>query len=368
MKFICNAQDLSTASNIVSKILAVKSNIPILDGIKIKATEDKVSLSVYNQEIYIEKEIRANVLMEGELIVEGRLFNDFVSRISPKEDVEIEKIDDEKISLKFNVSDIQLQCYEKENFPDIGEYSATEYFEIKEKELKELIDRALSCAALINNRIMLKSCSFKVEEDEVEAVCLDGFRIAVSRKKVISQNGNIQFIVLAKLISDIFRTLEDSEDIIKISKEKNMIMFDKGHTKIKVNTVEGEFYNYKVNIPTDIKNELIINKDELDDCLKRAAVICRDTEYNKLILSISNNMLNIRSESEKGKINENIKCKNEGENIKLGLNCKYIQEAISKIKEDFLTIIIERPTKPILIQQIKEEEYRCIVLPLRLIG
>ncbi len=368
MKFFCNAEDLSSASNIVSKILAVKSNIPILDGIKIKALKDKVSLSVYNQEIYIEKEIKADVLIEGELIVEGRLFNDYVSKISSNEKVEIEKMDEEKISIRFNISDIQMQYYNKENFPDIGEYSAESYFEIKERDLKELIDRSIFCVALTNNRLMLKSCSFNVQNDEVEVVCLDGFRIAISKKKVLSQNGNINFIIYGKLISDILKTLDDSDDIVKISKEGNMIMFDKGHTKIKVNTVEGDFYDYRLNLPTEISNEIIIKKEDLENCLRRAMVICRDTSYNKIIISINDKIMNIKSESEKGKINEKINCKNNGDPIKIGINCRYMQEAVSKIKEDYFTLLIERPSKPVLIRQIKEEEYKCIVLPLRLIG
>lgn len=368
MKFICDGQDLSIAAGIVSKILAVKSNIPILDGIKIKAFSDKVSFSVYNQEIYIEKIIKADVLVEGELIVEGRLFNDYTSKIASKEKIEIEKIDEENIAIRFNVSDVQMQYYEKENFPDFGEYSAEKYFEIKEKDLRELIDRALFCVALTNNRVMLKSCSFNVKDDEIEAVCLDGFRIAISKKKVLSQNGDINFIIYGKIVSDVLKTLDESEEVIKVSKEGNMIMFDKGHTKIKVNTIEGEFYNYKLNLPADVRNEIIIKKEELEDCLKRASVICRDTAYNKIIINIEDNIMNIKSESEKGKINENISCKNNGENFKLGLNCKYMQDAISKIKEDFLKIQIERPSKPILIQQMEEDEYKCIVLPLRLIG
>lgn len=368
MKFICDGQDLSSASNVVSKILAVKSNIPILDGIKIKAFSDKVSLSVYNQEIYIEKVIKAEVLVEGELIVEGRLFNDYTSKIASKEKVEIEQINEESISIKFNVSDVQMQYYEKENFPDIGDYSAEKYFEIKEKDLRELIDRALFCVSMTNNRVLLKSCSFNIIEDNIEAVCLDGFRIAVSKKKIISQKGNINFIIHGKIVSDVLKTLDEREDLVKVSKEGNMIMFDKGHTKIKVNTIDGEFYNYKLNLPSEVRNELVIKKEELDDCLKRASVICRDTAYNKIIINVEDNIINIKSESEKGKINENINCKNNGDNIKLGLNCRYLQEAISKIKEDFLKILIERPSKPILIQQIEEEEYKCIVLPLRLIG
>lgn len=368
MKFICDGQSLSSAASVVSKVLSVKSNIPILDGIKIKAFANTVTLSVYNQEVYIEKIIKAEVLIEGELIVEGRLFNDYTNKISSKEKVEIEKIDDENISIRFNVSEVQMQFYEKENFPALGTYSAEEYFDIKEKDMKELIDRALFCVALTNNRVMLKSCSFNVSDEDIEAVCLDGFRIAVSKKKIIKQKGNINFIIYGKIVTDILKTLEDSDEVLKVSKEGNMIMFDKGHTKIKVNTIDGEFYNYKLNLPSEVRNEIIVNKNDFEDCLQRASIICRDTAYNKIVLTIEEDTINIRSESEKGKVNENISCKNSGEKIKLGLNCRYVQEGISKIKEDFLKIIIERPSKPILIQQIEDDEYKCIVLPLRLIG
>jgi DNA polymerase-3 subunit beta len=368
MKFICDGQELASASSVVSKVLAVKSNIPVLDGIKIKAASDTLTLSVYNQEIFIEKKIKAEIFIEGEIIVEGRLFNDYISKIHSKERVEIEKIDEENISIRFNFSEIQMQFYEKENFPQFGEYEGNQFFEIKEKELKELIDRALFCVSMNNNRVMLKSCSFSVKGDEAEAVCLDGFRIAISKKKIEKQNGDINFIIFGKIVSDIIKTLDDSDEIIKVSKEGNMVLFDKGHTKIKVNTIDGEFYNYKLNLPAEERNEIIVNKDDLDECLQRASVICRDAAYNKIVLSIEEGTINIKTESEKGRINENINCKNSGDPIKIGLNCRYIQEAISKIKEDFVKIIIERPSKPILIKQIEEDEYKCIVLPLRLIG
>lgn len=62
MKFICDGQELASASSVVSKVLAVKSNIPVLDGIKIKAASDTLTLSVYNQEIFIEKKNKSRNL------------------------------------------------------------------------------------------------------------------------------------------------------------------------------------------------------------------------------------------------------------------------------------------------------------------
>ena len=53
MKFYCDGTNLSNAANTVSKALAVNKNIPILEGIKLEASENKLTLSAYNQEIYI---------------------------------------------------------------------------------------------------------------------------------------------------------------------------------------------------------------------------------------------------------------------------------------------------------------------------
>ena len=107
---------------------------------------------------------------------------------------------------------------------------------------------------------MLKSCSFTVTDNEVEVVCLDGFRIAVSKKKTLSQTGEMKFIIYGKIVMDILKTLEDSDAIVKVGKEGNMVLFDKVHTKIKVNTVDGEFYNYRLNLPEDIKNEIVVKR------------------------------------------------------------------------------------------------------------
>lgn len=369
MKFNCSGPDLSQAAGIVGKMLSGKSNIPVLDGINIKAAGKKVTLSVYNQEVYIQKTINAEIFEEGEIVVEGKLFIDYTNKISGVDRVEIEVLENEKLSVKFGYSEFEMPYYEKENFPELGECKKELYFSIKENQLKELIDRALYCISINTaNTIILRSCSFTVKNNTVETVCLDGFRIAVSKKNVISQNGDISFIVYGKHLSDIMKILSDNDEEISVSVEKRMILFDLGHTKIKVSTVEGEFFKYEQIIPKDIKNEIIVKKDDLSACLERAAVICKDTAYNKITLTVEEKMINIFALSEKGKINENIECKNSGENIKIAFNCKFIQDAISKIKEDYLKINIERSAKPVLITPMDGEEYKCVVLPLKLVG
>ena len=80
MKVICDGLELSDAVLKVSKALAVKSVNPVLEGIKIIASGDNLTLIATDTELTIEKKIKAEVLMEGETVVVGKYFVDFAKK------------------------------------------------------------------------------------------------------------------------------------------------------------------------------------------------------------------------------------------------------------------------------------------------
>lgn len=368
MKFSCNGMDLSNATNIVSKAIAVNKNIPALEGIKIKAFEDKILLSAYNQEMYIEKIISAEVLIEGEAVVNGKMFNDYSNKLSSFDRIEIEKSMDGKIIINYEGSEVEINYFELTNFPVFGDYEESEYISIKESEFKELLERAVFCVAVNDNRMLLKSCKIEsLDNKTVEAVCMDGYRIAISQKKYGEGKGKIKSNVLGKIIADLTKILGDSEDLIKVCVYKKMLIIDLGHTKIRTTTVEGDFYKYENILPREINTEIIVNKEELENCLVRSAIIARETPTNGILVKVENNNINISVKNEKCKGSENIKCKKNGEDISFSINTKYLQDAIGRIREDYLKIELKMSNAPLLIKKIENEDYRCVILPIRTI-
>lgn len=367
MKFYCEGSNLASATSIVSKALAVNKNIPILEGIKLKAEGESVTLSAYNQELYIEKTIPAEVLDEGELVVNGKLFTDYSSKIAGMNRVEISKELNNKVSIKVGKSSSEINYMEIQHFPDLGEYEDTVSVTMKQGELKELLERAIFCVSMNDNRILLKSCNIEVKDDVIEAVCLDGFRVGISRKVPEKKEGKFKAIILGKILSDILKVLSDSEDEVKMTSYKNMVIFDLGHTRIRTTTVEGDFYKYENNLPKTVKTELVVEKSALEECLTRASIISRDSFYHTVNITIEDNTMNIVAESEKGRIDEVIDCQSQGEPLKICLNNKFIQEAVGKIKEDFVKIKFDGSTRPILVQKMEGDEFRCIILPVRVV-
>ncbi len=370
MKFFCNGAELSNATNIVSKAISPNKNIPILEGIRIEAIGNNIVLSAYNNELFIEKTISADVYEEGEVIVNGKLFNDCANKISSMERIGIEKDLNEVITISFGKnSTMQLNYYESVGFARFEKYSDKNSLKIKERDLKELLEQVIFCVFNGNDTRLLTKCCYLVQkENYVESVCLDGFRFAVSRKPMSDVKGSFSCVVLGKIISDILKIMTDSEEDIILATDQNSLFIDLKHTKIKTLLSDCKPFNYEGQLKSIVDpNEVIVNKNDILALLDRASVISRENG-NGVFITVENNRLSVTSKSEKGNIDDGMECKYSGDERKIYINNKYLAEAIQRIKEDYVKLIIEDHNKPILVKQVDGESYLCMILLIRMMA
>ncbi|MFA5449202.1 MAG: DNA polymerase III subunit beta [Clostridia bacterium] len=367
MKFFCNPLELSEALSVVSKALSTKTNIPILEGIKILAEGTTLTLTATDLELFIEKKIKAEIKIEGEVVVIGRFFNEFVKKLTEMSDIEIEKID-ERLVIRYGENETEILCLNESTFPLISPVDEEKTFTIKEGDLKDILERTLFCVALDDTRPILKGALLEIKEDIITAVALDGYRLAVCRNAVTEQKGDIRIIVSGKILNEVSRILEDSEDEVKVNVQKNNILFDLRHTKITTRLLEGEYLQYEKIIPVTYGSSLIVKKDDLEDGLDRASIIVRNKKNNYLKLSIGNNSITIRSNSEQGSIRETINCSLEGKDIEIAFNSKYLFDALNKIKEDYIRIEFASSNAPAVIKPTEGDRFKYIILPVRLLG
>ena len=80
MKLYCNGLDLADSFAKVTKAISGKSNIPILEGVKITAIGNSLTLTASDTEITIENTINAKILLEGEIVVPGKIMSELVRK------------------------------------------------------------------------------------------------------------------------------------------------------------------------------------------------------------------------------------------------------------------------------------------------
>ena len=103
MKLICNGNDLSLAVGQVFKAASTKAQNPILEGILLKAENGALTLTATDLELAIEKFIPADVKIEGETVVPGRFFAEFVKKLT-HEQIEL-SLNDNRLRIRYTDSE-----------------------------------------------------------------------------------------------------------------------------------------------------------------------------------------------------------------------------------------------------------------------
>ena len=86
MNIICDKTLLSAAIDGVSKAVTLRSTIPVLEGILLKAEGFQLTLTGYDLEMGIVTTIEANVSEPGEMCRTPSCFSNAISRITGRPD------------------------------------------------------------------------------------------------------------------------------------------------------------------------------------------------------------------------------------------------------------------------------------------
>lgn len=365
MKFVCDGMTLSDAAFTVSKACAVKTITPILECIKLHAENDGLTLTAYDGEISIEKKIKAEILEEGELCVNGKTFADFVGKISS---FEVAVSSDEKgVTIRYADSESYMQSLSSADFPNLGERKTDgkNYFETKESELKSLIARTVFCCATDESRPILKGALLEVKEGKLTATALDGFRMAYSYCEAGDGNGEMSLVCPARTLTEISRML-DGDESIKIYADKNLLSVEVNDTVITSRLYAGEFVNKKNIFPVAFATTVRAKRADLIESLERASVLIRGDKNNLVTLTVKPDKIEIMANSEIGKVEESVTAVLDGKELKIAMNGKYILDALKALDEEIVVLSFNTNVTPFTVENAETVKSQYLILPVRM--
>lgn len=362
----CIGLELSDAFLKVSKAISNKVTNPILEGIKISAEDNELTLSATDTDLSIEKKIKADVKVEGETVVPGKFITEFVKKLS-NSDIELEVNDKNQLLIRYDGNESIIQCYNPVEYPGFKKLKTDEWFGISQKNLKSLISKTIFSVAMDDSRPILKGVLFDIDQKQVTAVALDGYRLAMVKKKV-SSNIKKQIVVPTRSLNEISKLLDENDEIINIYIDSNAIMIDTSDTKIISRLLEGDFVNYKQIIPMNYETFVIVNKTQLEDALERVSLLSKIGQNNFVKLDIKEASVNLTSNSEIGNIKEKISAVLNGKDVTIAFNPRFILEALKSNTEEFVKLCLNSSSNPCVIVPTEGDEFLYLILPVRMFG
>ncbi len=362
----CQGLELSEGLLRVSKAISNKIANPILEGIKIIAEENTLIMSATDTELTIEKKIKAEVRQEGETVVPGRFITEFVKKLTNTQ-IELEVNDKNQLTIRYEDSESVIQCYNPVEYPGFKNVESKEYFGISQKDFKTCVNKSIFAVALDDSRPILKGVLFDINNNELNVVALDGYRLA-RVKKTIKSNMTKSIVVPARSLNELSKMIEDSDEIINIYVGEYTIMADLGDTKVTSRLLEGDYINYKQIIPVNFETFVIVNKEQFEQALERATLLSRASSSNYVKFDIKESNLCITSNSELGNLKENIPVSVSGKDLVISFNPRYYLESLRVNTNEFVKLCFNNPSTPCVIVPTEEDEFLYLILPVRVIG
>ena len=365
MKIICNQKLLANKIGISQKAINGKTTLELLKGILLSAKDGQLKLTGYDLEIGIETYTQAEVIEEGEIVVNARLFGDIIRKL-PDSFVEIETDAENNVYINCLNSRFKIKGDSAKEYPRLPEVNEEDLYNIPQDLLKNMIKGTSFAIAQDEARPILQGILFEVKDKELNLVALDGYRLAV-RSELLDAYDNIEVVIPGKTLNEVSKILEDNGDIIKITFTNNHILFNINSTKIISRLLDGKFVNYISLLPQEYKLLVNVKRQELQQGIERASLMAKEGNSNLVRLDVQEDILVITSNSQLGKVREEVNINLRGEGIQIAFNSRYLLDVLKSMEEEEIVIELTSSVSPCVIKGKNSNNAKYLVLPVRLV-
>ena len=136
-------------------------------------------------------------------------------------------------------------------------------------------------------------------------------------------------------------------------------------TDIFVILVEGEYVQYRQILPPRFATKVVVDLEPFRRGIDRAALIAREGNNNLLILKIADGEMAIEAHSQIGDVYEKLEVQQEGANLNIAFNVKYLTDVVRFIDSDQIEINLNNAISPCIITPLGDPDYVHLVLPVR---
>lgn len=364
MKFICEKNKLQEAIAIAQKAITGRTTMPILEGMFIECKDNMVTFIGSDKDVSIETKIEANIIEAGSIVVDSKILGEIVRKL-PNAEVILSKEENNILKIECQKSVFDVVHMNSDEFPNLPKIDEDNVFSIPQGLLKNMIKGTSFATAQDETRPILQGILFEVRDSKLNLVALDGYRLAL-RREYIENTNDISAVIPGKTFNEVSKILDDANTMLEITFTNNHILFNMGKTRIISRLLEGEFISYSSLLPKEHKILIDVNKQELQNGIERASLMAKDGNTNLVKFNISNDNMVITSNSQLGKVREEVSVEMQGEDIQIAFNSKYLIDVLKSMEEEVIQIKLTSSVSPCIIKNKNNDDCEYLVLPVRM--
>ena len=367
MKLTTNREELVSKLSIVSRAVSTRAATQALSGVLLTAADGELTLTATDLDLGLRTALPAEVESEGAVLLPGRLLAE-VTRSLADPKVEIESRESQHdVEIRSGSSSFHLRVLPAEDFPKLPTAEGATPLKIPAKVLGESIDLVARAASRDDMRPVLTGVFVAASGTEMTMVATDSYRLAVKRTELEADlGGEIDANIPARALRELGRILSsEGVEEAAISLLPNQAVFEAGSITLTTRLIDGQFPNYRQLLPESYDHDVRLPRPEFLDVARRVSQLAQRNA--PLRLSFAPGELTVAAETpDVGDAVETMPAAFEGEPLEIGFNPEFLKEGIESVEGDEVLLRLISPLRPGLLQPVDGEDFRYLVMPIRL--
>jgi DNA polymerase-3 subunit beta len=251
---------------------------------------------------------------------------------------------------------------------NVGDFDVE--FTVEGNELKKIADTTLFAASTDSMRPAMMGVLFEIQPSELRAVSTDGHRLVRLIKPLeTTATDKVKAIVASRVLSIVQKSLSGNDDVkVSISTKESKVQFVVGTTKIIAGLIAENYPNYEAVIPLENDKLMVINRANMLGAVKRVA---RFSSRGDVRFQVEPKEIRISAENadEGSAAEESLPCDFKNENLLIGFNAKFIEDALSHVEAEEVKFELSTPTRATIIKPHNDEKndnLLMLVMPVRI--
>jgi DNA polymerase III subunit beta len=366
LKLSIKREELVSKLSVVSRAVSTRAATQSLSGILVTIQDGRVILSATDLEMGLQTTLEADAAGDGSVLLPGRLLAE-LSRSLGHESVEIEVREEERdVEIRSGSSSFHLRVLPAEDFPrfpDEGEQPLT----IPAAAMAATVDVVARAASRDDMRPVLTGVLVSASGEEMTMVATDSYRLAVKRAKLEKAiGGELEANIPARALRELGRiVIADEVEEVAVSLLPNQAVFRAGGVLLNTRLIDGQFPNFRQLLPESYEHDVRLPRQDFLDVTRRVSQLAQRNA--PLRLAFAPGELTIAASTpDVGDAEETMPAAFEGDPLEIGFNPEFLREGIESVEGDEVMLRLISPLRPGLLQPVDNEDFRYLVMPIRL--
>jgi DNA polymerase-3 subunit beta len=368
MELSLEQSDLEAALALVARAAAVRTTLPALTGVHLSAQDGELALSATDLELACRVQIPARVERPGQALLPVRYLSEYVRRV-PAGSIRLE-VDSATgtATLRWGRAEYTIRGFSLAEVPAVDFALGDDACRVEAEALRRALWQTGFAVSSDESKPALTGVHLRLAEGRLLAVATDGFRVAMSRCPLEAEGGELEVVVPGRAVSELIRLLAGAQDAV-LSVRERQLRVGMGGVVFVTRLVDAPYPNVPALLPAQFPLRAVLEREALQQAAERLVPLAegRQTARWLVVLELGTDRLVLRAQDpEVGQASEEVSATVEGEPLLIGLNVRYLLDALRHLEGETLEVGLIGPNEPIRLRTQEDAAGEHVIYPIRL--